>query len=464
MVDFDLIVIGEGAAGLGAARAAAGRGARTLLVSEGEIGGECTFTGCVPSKTLIEAAEHGVPFEAAMRDVRAAVARVAAAEDAPALRREGIEVARGAAMFISPREIRVEGRRMRGGRYVIATGTRPALPQLPGLVDVPYLTNENVFDLAEAPGLLAVLGGGAVGCELAQAFARFGTRVTIVEARDWLLPAEDPEAGDVIQKVFAAEGVSVRTGATVERVEPCGAGVRMVVSGNAGGADSERLLVAAGRSPVTERLGLHAAGVRTDEAGFVVTDAHMATTAPGIYAAGDRCPFTHAAHAMGRIAARNALRGRGSRAARFDAAAIPRVTFTDPEVAHVGLTHPEAVDAPDAERVRLAYLPMSELDRAIAAGRTEGFVKLIAARRRLLGTVGGGRLLGATVVAHRAGEMIHEPALAIATRMFIGRLAQTTHAYPTWSVAIQQAAAQFFMSVNGRSAHPASPIYGGGFQ
>ena len=460
-----MIVIGGGAAGLGAARAAAGRDARTLLVSDGEIGGDCTFTGCVPSKTVIEAAARGVPFGTAMRDVRAAIARIAATEDDSALRRDGISVVHGAATFASSGEVRVDGRTLRAGRYVIATGTRPAVPPLPGLTDgvpsagppigpvprVRYLTNENVFDLAERPGSLAVLGGGATGCELAQAFARLGTRVTVVEAHDRLLPAEDPDVADVIGDVFAADGISVRTGTTLDRVAPCDAGVRMVPRAGAV-VEAERLLVATGRRPSTDGLGLEAAGVRTDGSGFVVTDPALATTAPGIYAAGDvtgRYPFTHAAFAMGRIAARNALRRCGQRGARFDTTAIPRVMFTRPEVAHVGVT---AADVAGRDDVRIAYLPMSEFDRAIVAGQTDGFVKLIAGRRRLLGTTGGGRLLGATIVAGRAGEMIQEPALAIATRMFTGRLGQVTHAYPTWSLAVQYAAAQFFMPVAGRTA------------
>lgn len=213
--------------------------------------------------------------------------------------------------------------------------------------------------------------------------------------------------------------------------------------------------MATGREPVAGHLGLENAGVRV-ERGYVVTDRHLATTAAGIYAAGDvtgRMPFTHAAHAMGRLAARNALRRRWSPPGAFAMSAIPWVVFTDPEVAQVGLTEPQAAAAHAGARV--AYLPVSEADRAVTAGRTEGFVKIIAGRRRVLGTAGGGRVLGATIVAARAGEMIHEPALAMHTGMFTGRLTQTVHAYPTWSLAIQQAAAQFFGQFGGRTARPA---------
>ena len=453
--DHDLIVIGGGAAGLGAARAGAAAGARTLLVSEGEIGGECTFTGCVPSKTLIEAAARGAAFPAAMAAARAAVAAIAATETAEVLAREGIEVLRGRAAFTAPQQISVGGRGLRARRFVIATGSRPSIPPVPGLAEAGYLTNETVFGLEELPGRLAVLGGGAVGCELAQAFARLGSTVTLVEAAPRLLPAADPAASRVVEEAFRGAGISVRTGVAAASVRANDrAATLALASGEEVAAD--RLLVATGRQPVTEHLGLENAAVRLDDRGYVVTDRHLATTATGIYAAGDvtgRMPFTHAAHAMGRLAARNALRRRWSPPGTFATSAIPWVVFTDPEVAQVGLTEAQAAAQAGA---RVAHLPMAEADRAVTAGRTEGFVKIIAGRRRLLGDAGGGRVLGATIVAARAGEMIHEPALAMRTGMFTGRLAQTVHAYPTWSLAVQQTAAQFFGQFGGRTARPAA--------
>ena len=453
----DLIVVGGGAAGLGAARTGAAAGARTLLISAGEIGGECTFTGCVPSKTLIEAAARGASFPAAMAAVRDAVTSIAATETADVLAREGVEVVRGQAVFTSRNEVSVAGHVLRAGRYVIATGSRPAIPPAPGLTDAEYLTNENVFDLEELPGRLAVLGAGAVGCELAQAFARLGSQVTLIEAAPRLLPATDPAVSHLLGEVFRAEGIGVRTAVAVVGVKHGEKGVTLML---APGEEitADRLLVATGRQPVTGGLGLAAIGVRLDERGCVVTGRHLATTAPGIYAAGDvtgRMPFTHAAFTMGRLAAHNALRNRWSPPSRFDTSAIPWVVFTDPEVAQVGLTEPQAATSQPGARV--AWLPMSEADRAVTAGRTDGFIKIIAGRRRVLGTTGGGRVLGATIVAARAGEMIHEPALAMRTGMFTGRLAQTVHAYPTWSLAIQQTAAQFFGTYGGRTAHPADP-------
>src|SRR6516225_2274600 len=452
-MDHDLVVIGGGTAGLGAALAAAAVGARTLLVSEGEIGGECTFTGCVPSKTLIEAAARGATYPDAIAAVRRVVAAIAATVAAEVRAAEGIEVLRGRAVFVSPGEISVDGRAVRARRFIIATGSWPAVPPVPGLAETDYLTNETVFGLDELPGRLTVLGGG----ELAQAFARLGSQVTLIEAAPRLLPTADPAASQVVEGVFRAEGISVRTGVAVASVKHGADGVTL---GLASGEETagDQLLVATGRDAVTGHLGLERAGVRLDDRGCVVTDRHLATTAPGIYAAGDvtgLMPFTHAAHAMGRLAARNALRHRWSPPGAFATTAIPWVVFTDPEVAHVWRTEAQAAAAHAGARV--AFLPISEADRAVTAGRTEGFVKIIAGRRRVLGAAGGGRVLGATIVAARAGEMIHEPALAMRTGMFTGRLAQTIHAYPTWSLAVQQAAAQFFGQFGGRTARPAEP-------
>ena len=454
--DYDLIVIGGGAAGLAAAQAGAAARARTLLVAEGEIGGECTFTGCVPSKSLIEAAARGAAFTEATAAVHKAVAAIAATETPVVLGRRGIEVRRGHAAFRSPREITVDGSVLRARGFVVATGSRPAVPPVPGLAGVPYLSNENVFGLTSLPASLAILGGGAIGCELAQAFSRLGSQVTLIEAKPRLLPAADPAAAEVISQVFAAEGVTVRTGSAVEIISsiPNGSGCLLRLRDSAEVA-AEKLLVATGRTPNTPDLGLADAGIRLDDRGALAVDRTLATTARGVYAAGDvtgLMPFTHAAYAMGRIAASNALRKRRP-PERFRAAGIPWAVFTDPEVAQAGLTEEQA--AARVPGARVAYLPMREVDRAVTAGRTEGFIKIIAGPRRLTGSLGGGRVLGATIVAARAGDMIGEIALAMRTGMFTGRLAQTTHVYPAWSLGIQQAAAQFFAGYGERAARPA---------
>jgi pyruvate/2-oxoglutarate dehydrogenase complex dihydrolipoamide dehydrogenase (E3) component len=269
----------------------------------------------------------------------------------------------------------------------------------------------------------------------------------------------------VIQARLLSEGIDVRLDSNVVAVastpaptdrggQPRGA---LRLSTETGALiEAEALVVAVGRKPDTSSLALTSAGVAVDSRGYVRTDAYLATNIAGVYAVGDvtgRLAFTHAADEMGRVAVANAF---GRRKRRFDISAIPWVTFTDPEVAHVGMSESEAARYGG----RVAYVPMSEVDRAITSGRTDGFVKLVAGPRKLLGSKGGGRLLGATIVAPRAGEMIHEAALAIQTGMFAGRLAQTVHAYPTWSTAIRMAAAQFFGEIGGRTARPASSTPG----
>lgn len=453
---YDLAVVGGGAGGIAAARAGARRGLSTVLVQDGRLGGDCTFAGCVPSKSLVEAAVHRRSFDDAMELVHEAVERVAGTESAEVLRGEGITVVEGRARFVGPRTLVAGTITVRAHRVVLATGSAPLVPPIPGLSDVAYLTNETVFDLATLPRSLAVLGGGTIGCELAQVFRRFGAQVHVFEAADRLLSREEPEASAVVADALLADGVVLHLSAAVARVERRGDGdgVR-VVSSDGSGVDADQLLVAVGRRPVTAGLEPHAGGVELDARGSVATDRYLRTSAPGVYAIGDvtgRLLFTHAADEMGRLAVRNAGRRLGR--SGFEISAIPWVTFTDPEVAHIGLTEAEADGALGAN---VAFQPMTAVDRAVVAGRTEGFVKLIAGPRRLLGSVGGGRILGATIVCPRAGEMIHEVALAMRTQMFAGRLAQTVHAYPTWSTAVRQAAGQFFVEVDGRRARPARP-------
>jgi pyruvate/2-oxoglutarate dehydrogenase complex dihydrolipoamide dehydrogenase (E3) component len=452
--EWDLVVVGGGAAGLAASRAGVARGARTLLVSEGPLGGECTFTGCVPSKTLIEAARRRDSFADAMTAVARTVDRIARAEADEVLEREGVRVVHARARLLGRGALDLEGARVRGRRLVLATGSAPLVPPVPGLDRLAHLTNEDVFGLGELPASLAVIGGGPVGCELAQAFARLGAGVTVIERLDRLLPLAEPEASRDVAEALAADGVGLRLGRRLQRAEQVGATGRARLHLDRGPPiEAERVLVAAGRRAVTDGLGLDAAGVALDERGFVRTDERLATSAPGVFAAGDvtgRLPFTHAADEMGRLAARNALARRSRR--RFLTGAVPWVVFTDPEVAGVGLSERQAAAIRGA---RVAHLPMEEVDRAVVAGETRGFVKLVAGPRPLLRGLGGGRLLGATIVASRAGELIHEAALGIRTGMFAGRLAQTVHAYPTWSVAVRMAAAQLVGADAGRGARAA---------
>ena len=457
MNDYDMIVLGGGAGGLVAAREARRRGAKVVIVQNGPVGGDCTFTGCVPSKTILAAAARGASFEQAMTSVRNAVNHIAATEDAAALARDGIDVVDGFGRFRDRTTLEVDGRVLRSSRFVVATGARPLIPPIPGLREAKALTNESLFQLSSLPASLTILGAGPIGCEMAQAFQRLGSQVTLVEAFDRVLPREEPEASAAIAQALRAEGITVVTGAKVTRVERLTSGRVELFSGTTDPVIADDLLVAVGRVPSGRGFGLEELGVEVDQRGAVIVDDTMATGVGGISAVGDvtaLLQFTHAAGRMGWVAASNLLsKSAKFRKFRFDARAIPWATFTSPEVGRVGLTEAEA--AARYTGARVAHLPLTHVDRAIATGQTIGFVRLIAAPKHGFGHVGGGRLVGATVVAPTAGELIHEAALAMQTNMFVGRLAQTTHAYPTWSMAIQQAALQFFGSSSGLTARAA---------
>ena len=445
------------------------------IVEAARPGGDCTHFGCVPSKALLESArrvqaarsgaDYGfsadvrVDFAAVLERVAAVIADIERDESPEELAREGIELVAGWGRFTGPRAMDVtptDGgapRTLTSDRFVVASGSRAAVPPVDGLRDVPYLDNKNVFGLREAPEHLLVLGGGPIGVELAQAFRRLGSPVTVVEAAPTILGREEPEARAALVRVLEREGVVLRTGAAVERVSP---GPVLHLSDGSTVAGSH-LLVAVGRQPSTGDLGLEAAGVRL-ERGRVVTDEHL-QAAPTVWAAGDctsRLQFTHVGDEQGRLAARNALAGkRFWRRGTWTEDVVPWVTFTEPEVAHVGLTEAQAL-AEHGDGVRVSYVPDTESDRGRTAGETDGFVKLVA----VPGRVGGmalGKLVGMTVVGPMAGEQIAEGALSMRAGTLVGRLAQTIHAYPTWSLSTRVAAARFFDEFGGERARPARP-------
>lgn len=442
---YDLLVIGGGSAGLTAADFAARIGAKVLIASE-QLGGDCTWTGCIPSKTLIRLArlahdqfrasssriatgEFKVDFPRVMAEVRGAIERVYANETPEALATRGIDVAIGAVRFLNGEAIQVGDRRIGAAHFVICTGARPEIPPIPGLSAVPYLTYETVFELNRLPPTMVVVGAGPTGVELAQAFARLGSTVTVIEARSSVLPDADPESAATVQHRLESEGVKVMTSALVSGVATEGAQVELEIGASHVHADT--LLLATGRQPRVDGLDLSRAGIELHERAIRV-DRNLRTTNPRVYAAGDVTggfQFTHYAGWQGYVAARNALLPGAQEGLRPN---IPWVVFTDPEVAQAGLSEAEArAQFPD---VKVHRLELERVDRAQISDEREGFLKLV--------TRAGGKLVGASVVSVAAGETINELALAIDRGLTLSDLASTIHAYPTFSFAVQQLAAE----------------------
>ena len=447
----DLVVIGGGAAGLAAARAARRRGAAVTLVSDSPLGGDCTFTGCVPSKTLLNAAHHGDNFDEAMAQVQRTVESIAADESFDVVRGEGIGALNERAMFIDRNTIDVGGRSIRARRFVVATGATPLIPPIPGLDASRVLTSERLFTMSALPRRLAILGGGPIGVEMAEAFARLGSRVTVIEAMDRILSREEPESAVVMTEFLEQLGVTIRTTTSCTAVEH--SVNHTTLSFDVGPAlECDALLVSVGRTPSSSGFGLETIGVRTSTRGFIEVNDRLRTSVRTIFAAGDvaqTLQFTHVADETGRMAVANALSRVPLR--RFHPEWIPAVTFTSLEVARVGVLESEV----GHDRAHVAYLPMSEFDRARTCGDTRGFVKIITEPRPLSRHRLGGTIVGATIVAPRAGEMLAEIVLAMRTGMWPARLAMTTHAYPTWGLAVQQTFAQFFGEYGGRTARNA---------
>ncbi len=443
-LDFELVIIGAGSGGLTAAGFAAQLGAKVALVERNRIGGDCTWTGCVPSKALLKAAKAAHQVRTASRFgiisnppavdmpsvrayVRQAIQQVYQFESPEELRKQGIEVIQGAARFVDARTIMVGEQLVHAKTYLLTTGARPQIPAIAGLNEVPFLTYEQIFENDRLPRSMIVVGGGPIGMEMSQAYQRLGTEVSIIADR--LLPKDEPEVREVMQRVFEREGIRfVRGRAKSARKE----GDEIVVAADGEEARGDLLLIASGRRPVVKGLDLEKAGVNYSEKGIPVDD-QLRTNVKHIYAAGDVAggyQFTHFAGWQAFQAARNALLP-GSSSGLTDL--VPWVTFTDPEVAHVGLTEEQA-RMKFGENVRVCRWEMSRTDRAICEDDRDGFVKLIAKKN--------GTLLGATIVNGRAGETITELIVAINQNMKVSDLAGAIHAYPTYSTAVQQLAAE----------------------
>jgi pyruvate/2-oxoglutarate dehydrogenase complex dihydrolipoamide dehydrogenase (E3) component len=444
----DLIVVGGGTAGLVTAAGSAGLGARVVLIERERLGGECLWTGCVPSKALLacaKAADHArratrfgvhsdptVDFAEVMRWVDGARDTIAPHDSPERFRSLGVDVIEGTARFTSARTLDVGGRSLTAKRIVIATGSRPAIPAIHGLKETPYFTNETIFEIRELPAHLVILGGGPVGLELGQAFARLGSRVTILERSPHFLPREEPELATMLAARLAADGVMLETGATVTAVHRGGRGV--VVTTTIDGAprevDGTHLLGATGREARTDTMDLAAGGIATGKNGVTV-DATLRTSADGVWACGDCIDgprLTHVADQQARLVIRNAFFPFDR---KIDYSALPWVTYTDPELAHVGMTEREA-RAEHGDGVRVFTRSFEDVDRAIVEGERTGMVKLVTTKK--------GRLLGGHVLGSGAGDMLGEIALAVRHRMSVKALATLVHSYPTMPEAIRQAA------------------------
>ncbi len=452
--DFDLAVIGGGSAGFAAAIRGAELGARVAMVEGGTLGGTCVNVGCIPSKTLIRAAEahyrrthhpfRGVPSTdgpvdwTSIRDQKdELVTRMRGAKYWDVLRSyENIRLFEHRAAIASAHAVSLDDRtQLAAGKIVIATGASPWAAPIPGLSQVEYLDSTSAMALQRLPRSMIVIGGSAVGLELAQMFARLGVQVTVLEALPRILPAEDPDIGEILRRYLEEEGMEILPGAHIERVEFQGAYRATVsVDGERRAVQGERLLVATGRRANTRGLGLEKVGVELGKKGEIKVDAHLRTANPDIYAAGDVIGdpmFVYVAAYAGALAVENAL---GGNRQRYDLTALPKVTFTDPAAASVGLT--EAGAREQGIEPLVARLSLEHVPRSLAARETRGFIKLVADRKSR-------RIVGAHILASEAGEMIIEPALAIKHGLRIEDITAAFHPYLTLSEGIKLAAQTF---------------------
>ncbi|MDX1740588.1 MAG: mercuric reductase [Rhodothermales bacterium] len=456
--DYDVIVIGGGAAGLTSSGLAATLGAKVLMVEAERLGGDCTWYGCVPSKTLLKAArvaheirhadryglsgsELDYSFPRMMDHVRHIREEVYQEADRPEIYENlGIEVRTGRASFVDDHTVRIEGpdKGTLTSRYiVIATGAKAFVPPIPGLSDVPYLTNETLFELEEQPRRLAIVGGGPIGTEMAQAFARLGSEVTVVDMLDRILSRDDPEASALLRSRLERDGVSFQLGAQVAGVGtgPGGIVVRLTNGEEDLEVPADSILVATGRRANIDGLNLEAAGVETGKTGILVDD-HCRTSRRHIYAVGDvtgRYQFTHMSEHMAKVAITNALL---KVPMKIDVRNVPWVTFTDPEVAHTGATA-ELLQT-EGRKFRTYRFPYGKVDRAVTDGDAEGFIKVHAKPST-------GRILGVDIVGASAGELISEYAVAMKNRIPMRKISDTIHPYPTYGLGARRAADQWYV-------------------
>ena len=448
--EYDLVAIGGGTGGLVTAAGAAYLGMNPAIVEKHALGGDCLWTGCVPSKALIasarlarqmdRAATLGLTpngarhdFRAVMERMRAARATVAHHDDPERFRKMGVGVHFGAARFLDPNTVEVDGGdALRAKRFVIATGAVPAIPPIPGLADIDYWTYETVFDENELPGSIAILGGGPIGVEFAQVFARLGSKVTILEMMPRILIKEDRDVAAFMEDLLEAEGIGVRTGAAVTRAGSEN-GRAVLETDDSGRIEVDRVFVATGRRPCTDGLDLDAAGIRTSM-GAVVVDSYLRTSSKTAWGVGDVAGglhFTHVAEQMAKVALRNSVLPAKTKI-RYDS--VPWVTYTDPEVAHIGMSEDEAEDAGGTTY----RYEMDDLDRAIVDGSAVGFVKISADRK--------GKVIGATIVAHGAGDLLMPLVLAKQHGLSLSKVNGTIYPYPTMVEGVKRASGEYMRS------------------
>lgn len=450
---YNLVVIGAGTAGLVTAAICAGLGGKAALIERYLMGGDCLNVGCVPSKALIrssrvladlrEADRFGIrvspgaeaDFGAVMERLRRLRSQISSNDSVSRYAGLGVDVFIGQVRFVGGDAVEVEGKTLRFKKAVIATGARAVHPPVEGLAEAGFLTNESVFSLTERPRDFVVIGGGPIGCELAQAFRRLGSRVTIIQRGSQFLSREDPDAAKILARTFTREGIQIILGGKVNRVTREGAKrwVHVEYAGKTEAIPADAILVGVGRAPNVEGLNLEAVGVEYDpQAGVHVND-YLQTTNPNIFAAGDVCSnfkFTHTADFAARIVAQNALFPFLPKK-KFSSLVIPWCTYTDPEVAHVGAYEPELKEKGVA--CETIMVPLGEVDRAILDGEDEGFLKIHVGAK-------DGKILGATLVARHAGEMISEITLAMVGGIKLGTIGSVIHPYPTQAEVIRKAA------------------------
>jgi pyruvate/2-oxoglutarate dehydrogenase complex dihydrolipoamide dehydrogenase (E3) component len=452
--EFDLIVIGGGSAGVTAAMKAVKSGARVALIERsGRFGGTCRYVGCVPSKTLLHtarvlhqqrnhAAALGLPANDPAWDWRRVqqhknkIIRRVGGDDGYGPPSEfgeaGGHTFEGEARFRSRTEIAIGDTTLRTRNTIIATGSRPQLPPIDGLERVPYLTWETIFDVPAIPPSLAIIGGGPLAIEFAQMFGRFGSRVTVLEATDQIMPQADADAARLLCDLLGNEGVEIRTSIKITAARRDGDDCVLEIDGGSEKLSFTHLLIAAGIQPNTDNLDLDRAGVQVTDKDSIKVDEQLRTTAEGIWAVGDvatKHPFTHIAAYEAGIAVENAIQQAGK---PVDERVVPWAVYTDPSLAHVGMTEKEAREQGIA--IVTATIEVGDVERSLLAEQQAGMIKLVARRE-------GGELLGADIVSQRADDMIHEAALAMQQRLPVRAIAATIHAYPTWSQGLQQAAA-----------------------